>query len=183
MIGAFIKAYWKPLAAVALLSGALWLSHHQGYSSGHDEADTAWKTKWIERDKADAADRLAFTQEQRRLELQRQASIEQIQREADEENRKANTARLAAQRAADRLQVGIINAIAQLQQRGGSDTGTSGSGTPGRNTADLLANLYREIDAAAGDYAAEADRRGRVAMTCEKAYDAIRNSPLKSSHQ
>lgn len=173
MIGAFIKAYWKPLTAMMLIAGALWLVHHLGYSSGHDDSETVWKSEWNKRDKADADARLNFTQEQRRIELARQASIDQIQREADEENRKANAARVAAQRAADRLQSGIQTAIAQLQQRRSDDTGAAAGGKAGASTGDLLANLYRELNQTAGELADEADRRGRVAMTCEKAYDSL----------
>lgn len=178
MISAFLKAYWKPLAALLLVAGGLCLVHHLGYSSGQANANQAWQDKWDKRDKADAESRLVFSQEQRRIELTRQAEIDNIQREADEENRKADAQRLAAERAADRLQSGIQNAIAQLQQRRGSDTGTATSGKTGRNPGDLLAQLYREIDSTAGELAAEADRRGRVAMTCERAYDAVRNSRL-----
>lgn len=174
MIAAFLKAYWKPLGALVVVVGALWLTHHLGYSSGYDAADTAWNDKWSKRDKTDAEARLTFTQDQRRIELTRQANIDQIQRDADEETRKANAARAAAQRTADQLQSGIRAAIARLQQRSSSDTGTASSGKAGANAGDLLADLYREIDAAAGEYAEEADRRGRIAMTCEKAYDAIR---------
>lgn len=177
MIAVFLKAYWKLLAVLLAVAGALWLTHHLGYSSGHADADTGWQTKWSQRDRDDAASRLEFTQEQRRREQQRQADIDRIQREADEENRKASAARAAAQRAADRLQVGIVSAIAQLQQRRSDDTGVAAGGKAGSSTGDLLAQLYREIDGTAGELAAEADRRGRVAMTCEKAYDAIRNTP------
>lgn len=177
MMAAFLKAYWKPLAALLAVAGALLLTHHLGYSSGHAAADTAWQIKWKQRDKDDADAHLNFMQEQRRIELARQASIDQIQREADEENRKANAARAAAQRAADRLQSGIQNAIAKLQQRRGDDTGTTPGGKAGSSTGDLLADLYRELNQTAGELADEADRRGRVAMTCEKAYDAIRNTP------
>lgn len=178
MIGAFLKAYWKPLAALLLVVGALWLVHHLGYSSGHAAADSVWQGKWNQRDKDDAAARLEFTQEQRRIELARQASIDQIQREADEENRKANAARVAAQLAAGRLQSGIENAIAQLQQRRGSDTGTTSGGKAGASTGNLLADLYRELNQTAGELADEADRRGRVALTCERSYDAIRSRSL-----
>lgn len=174
MITAFLKAYWRPLVALLLILAGSLLILRVGYGI----ADRSWQEKWDQRDKADAEARLSFTQEQRRIELARQASIDQIQREADEENRKAAAARDNAQRAADRLQVGIVDAITQLQQRRGSDSGTTSGGKAGRNPADLLSELYREIDATAGELAAEADRRGRVAMTCERAYDAMRNSRL-----
>ncbi|MGX9249644.1 DUF2514 family protein [Pantoea ananatis] len=178
MISAFIRAYWKPLAALLLVAGGLWLVHHLGYSSGQANANQAWQDKWDKRDKADAESRLVFSQEQRRTELARQAAIDKLQREADEENRKANADRIAAQRSADRLQLGIVEAITQLQQRRGGDTGTASSGKVRPVSADLLANLYQEIDATAGELAEEADRRGRIAMTCERAYDAVRNSRL-----
>ena len=176
---AFMKAYWRPMVAVLLVVvGSLTLLR-----VGYGVADRSWQEKWDQRDKEDAAAKLAFTQEQRRIELARQADIDNIQREADEENRKADAQRVAAERATDRLQSGIQNAITQLQQRRGDDTGTATSGKAGRNAGDLLAQLYREIDSTAGDLAAEADRRGRVALTCERAYDAIRNSSLKPSRK
>lgn len=176
---AFLKAYWRPLVALLLVAvGSLMLLR-----VGYGVADRSWQKKWDQRDKADSDAKLAFTQEQRRIELTRQAEIDNIQREADEENRKADAQRLAAERAADRLQSGIQNAIAQLQQRRGSDTGTTSGGKAGRNPGDLLAQLYREIDATAGELAAEADRRGLVALTCERSYDAIRNSSLKPSRK
>lgn len=176
---AFLKAYWRPLVALLLVAvGSLMLLR-----VGYGIADRSWQEKWDLRDKADVESRLAFTQQQRRDELARQAAIDKIQREADEENRKADAQRVAAERAADRLQSGIQNAIAQLQQRRGSDTGTTSSGKAGRTPGDLLAQLYREIDSTAGDLAAEADRRGRVALTCERSYDAIRNSSLNPSRK
>lgn len=174
MIATFLKLHWRLIVALLLISIGTLVLLRVGYGI----ADRSWQEKWDQRDKADAEARLSFTQEQRRIELARQADIDQIQREADEENRKANAARAAAQRVADRLQSGIQTAIAQLQQRDSRDTGAAGGGAPGRNPGDLLAELYREIDAAAGDYAEEADRRGRVAMTCERAYDAVRKSRL-----
>lgn len=168
---AFLKAYWRPLVALLLVVvGSLMLLR-----VGYGVADRSWQEKWDQRDKLDANAKLAFTQEQRRIELTRQAEIDTIQREADEENRKADAQRIAAQHAADRLQSGIQNAIAQLQQRRGDDTGIATSGKAGRNPGDLLAQLYREIDSTAGELAEEADRRGRIAMTCEKAYDSLRN--------
>lgn len=168
---AFVKANWRPLAALLLVAaGSLMLLR-----IGYGVADRSWQEKWDQRDKADADAKLAFTQEQRRIELSRQAEIDNIQREADEENRKADAQRITAERAADRLQSGIQNAIAQLQQRRGSDTGTSTSGKAGRNSGDLLAQLYREIDSTAGELAEEADRRGRIAMTCEKAYNSLKH--------
>lgn len=181
MIGAaaFLKAYWRPLVALLLVAvGSLMLLR-----VGYGIADRSWQEKWEQRDKADAVAKLAFTQEQRRIELTRQAEINNIQREADEENRKADAQLAIAERAADRLQSGIQNAIAQLQQRRGSDTGTTSNGKAGRNSGDLLAQLYREIDSTVGELAAEADRRGRVALTCERSYDAIRNSSLKPSRK
>lgn len=176
---AFLKAYWRPIVSLLLVAvGSLMLLR-----VGYGIADRSWQEKWDQRDKADTAAKLTFTQEQRRVELSRQAEINNIQREADEENRKADAQRAVAERAADRLQSGIQNAIAQLQQRRGSDTGTTSSGKAGRNPGDLLAQLYREIDSTAGELAAEADRRGRVALICERSYDAIRNSSLKPSRK
>jgi len=102
MILAFLKSHWLLFVALLLISIGTLVLLRVGYGI----ADRSWQEKWDQRDKADAEARLSFTQEQRRIELARQADIDQIQREADEENRKANAARAAAQRVADHCSQG-----------------------------------------------------------------------------
>lgn len=110
MIAAYLKAYWKPLAAFLLVAGSLWLAHHLGYSSGHDASETAWNAKWSARDAADL-----------------KADNEQRQHSTEQSNRLAAAQALAAENylkgvndgkaAADRTIADYRNANLRLQKR------------------------------------------------------------------
>lgn len=175
---ALLKAYWKPLAALLLVAGSLWLAHHTGYSSGYDKADTSWNDKWNKRDLADLQAKQEFTEQQRRIELQRQGAIDAIQEQAQEDIAKAQRNAAAAAAESDRLQHGIEQAIAQLRASGGNSS-ASISSTTRASTSSLLAVLFREIDTAAGIYAAEADRARGAGLRCEAAYEAVRATKEK----
>ena len=165
MITAFVKAYWRLLAAVLLVAVGVLMILWAGYSI----ADRSWQAKWQARDQDDLQAKLEFTEQQRRTELQRQGAIDAIQEQAQKD--------IAAIAAAEskRLQDGIADAIARLQADSGNAGATISSKTRA-STSSLLAVLFREIDAAAGEYAAEADRARKAGLRCEAAYDAVRNS-------
>lgn len=168
-----LRTYWKPLAALLLVAGSLWLAHHTGYSSGYDKADTDWNTKWTERDLADLQAEKAFTEQQRRIELERQGAIDAIQEQAQQDIATAQRNAAIAAAESKRLQDGIADAITRLQADSGNPGATISSKTRA-STSSLLAELFREIDTAAGIYAAEADRARAAGLTCERAYDAVR---------
>lgn len=174
---ALVMRYWKPLAALLLVAGSLWLAHHtgysSGYSSGYDKADTAWQGKWDKRDLADAQAAKAFTEQQRRIELQRQGDIDAIQEKAQHDIATAQRNAAIAAAESKRLQDGIADAITRLQADS-DNTGATISSKTMASTSSLLTELFREIDTAAGIYAAEADRARAAGLTCERAYDAVR---------
>ena len=165
----FIKAYWKPLAAlllvVSLCAGSAWLA------SSHTDAE--WQAKWTVRDLADAQAAKAFTEQQRRIELERQGAIDAIQEQAQQDIATAQRNAAIAAAESKRLQDGIADAITRLQADSGNPGATISSKTRA-STSLLLAELFREIDTAAGIYAAEADRARAAGLTCERAYDAVR---------
>lgn len=175
---ALLKAYWKPLAALLLVAGSLWLAHHTGYSSGYYKADTAWQARWRERDLADLQAAKAFTEQQRRIELQRQGAIDAIQEQAQQDIATAQRNAAIAAAESKRLQDGIADAITRLQADSGNASATISSKTRA-STGSLLAVLFREIDTAAGEYAAEADRARGAGLRCEAAYDAVRATSQK----
>lgn len=145
------------------------------FAAGYITANNSWQTKWANRDAADARAIQAFNEQQRRIEQERQGAINAIQEDAQKRIAKAKRDADAANAESERLQVGITDAIGRLNS-GRSDTGTTAGSKAGRSTGLLLAELFREIDTAAGNYAAEADRARSVAMTCEAAYDAVRGT-------
>lgn len=142
--------------------------------AGSAHTDRQWQLKWSKRDAADLQAAKAFTDIQRRIELQRQGDIDAIQSDAEKRlaAARSNAARAAAE--SERLRADISTAIARLQPSG-SDSGTAAISATGASDRRLLTQLFREIDTAAGEYAAEADRRGAAGLTCESAYDAMRS--------
>lgn len=165
----FVKAYWRAIAGVlvAVLVAAMLVMY------GYNKADAAWQAKWQARDLADAQAAQAFTEQQRRIELQRQGAIDAIQEQAQHDIAKAQRNAAAAAAESKRLQDGIADAITRLQADSGNPGATISSKTRA-STGSLLAVLFREIDTAAGIYAAEADRARAAGLTCERAYDAVR---------
>lgn len=145
---------------------------------GHRHTDIQWQAKWQARDLADLQAKQAFTEQQRRIELQRQGAIDAIQEQAQHDIAKAQRNAAAAAAESDRLQHGIQQAIAQLRT-GGSNASATTSSTARDKASVLLAELFREIDTAAGNYAAEADRAYDAGRRCEAAYDAVRGSAQK----
>lgn len=143
------------------------------FATGYITANNSWQTKWAKRDATDARATKAFNEQQRRIEQERQGVINAIQEDAQKRITKAKRDADVANAESERLQVGIKDAIGRLNS-GRSDTGTTAGSKAGRGTGLLLAELFREIDTAAGHYAAEADRARSVAMTCEAAYDSVR---------
>lgn len=172
---AFVKAYWRAIAGVlvSVLVAAMLVMY--GYNKADDEWQAKWQAKWQARDMADLQAKQAFTEQQRRIELQRQRAIDAIQEQAQQDIAKAQRNAAIAAAESKRLQDGIADAITRLQADSGNPGATISSKTRA-STGSLLAELFREIDTAAGIYAAEADRARAAGLTCERAYDAVRET-------
>lgn len=171
MITAIMKAYWKPLAALLLVAVGVLMILWAGYSI----ADRSWQARWKARDLDDLQVKQELTEQQRRIELQRQGAIDAIQEQAQQDIATAQRNAAIAAAESKRLQDGIADAIARLQADS-SNTSATISSKARASTSSLLAVLFREIDSAAGEYAAEADRARKAGLRCESAYDAVRNS-------
>lgn len=174
MITAFIKANWRLVVAGILL--IVWSFLLTGYVAHHQ--NLRWQAKWSARDAADAQAAQAFTEQQRRIELQRQGEIDAIQEQAQQDIAKAQRNAAIAAAESERLQNGIADAITRLQADSGN-TGATISSKTRASTSLLLTELFREIDTAASHYAAEADRARAAGLTCERAYDAVRATQNK----
>lgn len=144
-----------------------------GYGLGMKIANDNWQDKWTARDLADTQAAIQFADKQRRIEQERQGAIDAIQEQAQQDIATAQRNAAIAAAESKRLQDGIADAITRLQTDSGNPGTTINSKT--RASASLLlAELFREIDTAAGHYAAEADRARAAGLTCERAYDAVR---------
>ena len=163
----------KALEAMGdIFAGAflLWRS----YSAGYDSADTAWKLQWAQRDLSDSTAALHRDISERAEEQRRQNAINQITRDASYELDNARRNIANAEHAAD----GLRDSLDNLQQQFRISEKDRLSAVTCRRTAEarvreLLAQLLRESDNAAGKYAAEADQSRIAGEVCEKAYEQI----------
>lgn len=167
-------AKWLGLAAMlALFIGLLaWANTHFLINPAVNAETARWQSRWDQRDLRDKQAQIDNQTAKAATERARQDEIDRIQKDAQNEISRLAALRAAADRNSERLQQSIETAIGRL--RAGQAASTSTSGQAGDSTAVLLAQLYREIDRAAGDYAAEADRARAAGLTCEAAYDALR---------
>lgn len=168
----------RMIVKVAAISAAIFLACFWSYQKGRTTEHKEWSAKWMARDLADAQAAIQFTEQQRRIEQQRQGAIDAIQEKAQQEIATAQRNAAIAAAESDRLQHGVEQAIAQIRA-GGSNTSTTTSSTARDKTSVLLAQLFREIDTAAGNYAAEADRAYDAGRRCEAAYNAVRGTQQK----
>lgn len=161
------------IVKVAALAAAIFLSCFWCYQAGRTAEHKEWSAKWQARDLADAQAAIQFADKQRRIEQERQGAIDAIQEQAQQDIATAQRNAAIAAAESKRLQDGIADAITRLQADSGNPGATISSKTRA-STSSLLAELFREIDTAAGIYAAEADRARAAGLTCERAYDAVR---------
>lgn len=161
------------IVKVAALAAAIFLSCFWCYQAGRTAEHKEWSAKWQARDLADSQAAIQFADKQRRIEQERQGAIDAIQEQAQQDIATAQRNAAIAAAESKRLQDGIADAITRLQADSGNP-GTTISSKTRASTSSLLAELFREIDTAAGIYAAEADRARAAGLTCERAYDAVR---------
>lgn len=161
------------IVKVAAISAAIFLACFWSYQKGRTTEHKEWSAKWQARDLADAQAAIQFADKQRRIEQDRQGAIDAIQEQAQQDIATAQRNAAIAAAESKRLQDGIADAITRLQADSGH-SGTAISSKTRASTSSLLAELFREIDTAAGIYAAEADRARAAGLACERAYDAVR---------
>lgn len=152
------------ILSLALLGGVF----YWGYSTSNDK----WSTKWLQRNADDLQADLNFAADQGRIEKERQRHVDEIQKNAEMENRRlaANAARARAE--SDRLQRSIETAIQQL--RSSNDTAIIGSGQNAGAVGVLLSELYGEINRRSNELAGEADAYYLAGLTCNREWEAVR---------
>ena len=166
---------WAKLLAIALaLAAAAWLNDRYVVSPAVAKNDKAWSDKWHDRDNADNKAKQKYDAEQRAKERDAQAALDRIQSEHDAEIALAESRAASARRESAGLRKGINDAIAQLQQQRGEGSGTQPVISAGASSGVLLSQLFGELDDAATNYAAEADRARRAGLNCERSYNEVR---------
>lgn len=156
------------LLAVTLALGALW----GAYSHGVSTTDTAWQSKWdtqaLELSEAKAkAVVLAREEEQRR-----QASIDKVRQDAEQQIARAEADATAADAAAHSLREQARRLAARAGQCAGNSNApqhSEAAPSPGVVLADVLSRA----DERAGQLAAAYDRARASGLACEQAYESL----------
>ena len=163
------------IAALLLVAGALFGAYHHGETVTNDE----WQAKWSERDARDKADQAANEAAERAKEQSRQQAINKVVQNGQALIDTAAAAVTAANRESDRLRGaadGVASRLAASQAS--SNSCTAASRAAATRDAALLADVLKRVDQRAGDLAAVADQARARGLTCEQAYDSIKNIEL-----
>lgn len=167
-----IKAFWKPLTISGFIIVALCLFSHARYQAGFQKSDSAWKLKEARRLKDQATNQAreeasARNEEERRKNEARMA--------ADEADRKLAALRAEAANAQS-VSNGLRATLSDIKrQLAASETGrlsaTAAASAARAQTAILLANVLDRADQRAGELAEYADRARIAGETCERIYN------------
>lgn len=166
--------------AVAAVMAALWFANQHFIVKPAVVANNAeWQARWNERNTTDALAAVKQEKQAREKEQSLQAAADAAQRQADVERDRLARDLANSRVASERLRQGVADAIGRLQRTGSTATSSAGSSSATTGPGLLLAELYGEIDAAAGRLAAEADERGRRGLICEKLWDNARQTKAR----
>jgi hypothetical protein len=167
----FLKAHpvlWflVRLTAVALL---VWWINHSGYTDGAHDKDLEWSAKWDKQAAELATARANAEIAARAAEQRRQADIEKVRQDAEQQIANAENDAVAADAAA----VGLREQARRLALRASqcaSYSGTTQSGDAAGQPAVVLADLLSRADARAGELARAYDRSRTAGLACQRAY-------------
>ena len=109
-----------------------------------------------------------------RIEEQRRAhEISEIANEATRQIAVARADARAAGAAADRLRARVDQFVAASRAGGDSTASGASSGQPGGDALDVLVDVLRRTDSAAGELGEYADNLKAAGLACERTYDAL----------
>ncbi|HEH9405115.1 DUF2514 family protein [Aeromonas salmonicida] len=159
------------LTAVALL---VWWINHSGYTEGAHDKDLEWSAKWDKQSAELATARADAEIAARKAEQRRQADIDRVRQDAEQQI--ANAERDAA--VADAAAVGLreqARRLALRESKCASNSGTAQSGDAAGQPAVVLADLLGRADARAGELARAYDRARASGLACQRAYLSLTN--------
>ena len=158
------------LVALAIALCALW----GAYRHGVNVTDTAWQSKWDKQALELATAKAKAIELVREEEQRRQTAIDGVRQHAEQQIARAEADAAAADAAADSLREQAKRLAARAGQCTSHPTATQ-SGKATAQPSVVLADVLGRADERAGQLAAAYDRARAAGLTCEAAYDALRN--------
>ena len=166
----FFKAYWLPLAIVALFL----LASACAFKAGQNYNDRAWGKKWADHLLEDSQATASYQAEQRQIEQDRQRKIDQVTTNAQTKIDQAyadaafsDGRSIGVQQRADAISAELERSQASL---GACATAASQAAT---KAAGVLADVLKRADQRAGILAGVADQAIERGLSCEAAYGSI----------
>ena len=156
------------LALLAALVGVGAYEHHRGYATGRADVQQAWDKERT----AQLATAVAASEANRSLEQQRAQAAQEATRNAELAQDAARVAAVRAAAAGDGLRVRTV-AVAAACDRPAVNPGAAPISPAASSPGDMLADVLRRIEDAAGQLAAVADERGAAGDACVSAYDSL----------
>lgn len=163
---------------IAALAGGGVVLYQSGHSDGEEGERKTWQAKWNEEAVRLVTARTKAEQEARTEEKRRQAEIDEVRDNAQEEIDQAQADATAAGIESGRLHKQARRLAARASQCA-SNPGTAQGGQAAGQSAMVLADLLRWADERAGELAAAYDRARVSGLACERAYDSLRTAPMK----
>ena len=158
------------LLAIACALACLWWA----YSHGVSVTTTEWQGKWDKQALELAEAKAKAIELVREEEQRRQAAIDGVRQHAEQQIARAEADAAAADAAADSLREQAKRLAARASQCTSHPTATQ-SGKATAQPSVVLADVLGRADERAGQLAAAYDRARAAGLTCEAAYDALRN--------
>lgn len=168
MFAGFFSRFAPYIAVIGLL-GAMWGWHVHSVNQARQEVYAKWAASNVQRNQIADREALANAAESKRRENEKQKGI-------DDANQKIQAALADARSARDsasRLQQRVSKLIADSRRAAAHPTAGSAGPTAERDPIDLLADVQRRIDEAAGQLAEYADAARIAGSACERQYDAL----------
>lgn len=147
-----------------------------GYSVRATKAEAevaALELKHAKARERQAAELAATVAEYRAKEASATLAIQKAQDAAHAQLVQAHADAAASRAAADRLQNRVAALVAAQRAAAPAGAAAAGVGPPAHAPVDLLADMLRRLDAAAGELGEYADRARIAGLACERAHDAV----------